>query len=115
MKKTFRDVDLLFRYGGEEFAVLLKGVNLEQADFILNRFRKNIEAFNFPMENKVTTSIGYCEFNNKIPLSSIIERADKALYYSKEHGRNKTSGFEFLLEKNEIQDIIIDEGDVEIF
>lgn len=115
MKKTFRDVDLIFRYGGEEFAVLLKGVNLEQADFILNRFRKNIETFNFPMENKVTTSIGYCEFNNKIPLSLIIERADKALYYSKEHGRNKTSGFEFLLEKNEIQDIIIDEGDVEIF
>ncbi len=115
MKKIFRDVDMLFRYGGEEFAVLLRDVNLKQADSILNRFRKNIEIFNFPMENKVTASIGYCEFNNKLPLTSIIERADKALYYAKEHGRNNVNGFESLLEQNEIQDIIIDEGDIEIF
>ena len=115
MKKTFRDTDMLFRYGGEEFAVLLHDVTLEQTDSILNRFRNNIEAFNFPMENKVTTSIGYCEFNNKIPLSSIIERADKALYYSKEHGRNKTRGFEYLIEQNKIQDTIIDSGDIELF
>ncbi len=115
MKKTFRDGDMLFRYGGEEFAILLQDVNLELTDTILNRFRKIIEEFNFPMDNKVTTSIGYCEFNNKIPLSSVIERADKALYYSKEHGRNITSGFESLLKQNKIKDIIIDEGDVEIF
>jgi len=80
MKKTFRDTDMSFRYGGEEFAVLLHDVTLEQTDSILNKFRNNIEEFNFPMENKVTTSIGYCEFNNKIPLSSIIEREDKDLY-----------------------------------
>lgn len=115
MKKTFRDSDMLFRYGGEEFAVLLHDINLEQANSVLNRFRTNIEAFNFPMENKVTASIGFCEFNKKIPLSSIIERADKALYYSKEHGRNKTSGFEQLLEQDKVQDIKIDIGDVELF
>lgn len=115
MKQTFRDTDMLFRYGGEEFAVLLHDINLEQADSVLNRFRKNIEDFNFPMENKVTASIGYCEFNNKIPLSSIIERADKALYYSKEHGRNKSRGFEYLIENNKIQDIKIDAGDIELF
>lgn len=115
MKQTFRDSDMLFRYGGEEFAVLLHDINLEQADSVLNRFRKNIEDFNFPMENKVTTSIGYCEFNNKIPLSSIIERADKALYYSKEHGRNKSRGFEYLIEQDKIKDIKIDTGDVELF
>lgn len=115
MKETFRDVDILFRYGGEEFAVLLHNVNLIQADSILNRFRKNIEEFNFPMENKVTASIGYCEFNNKVPLTSIIERADKALYYAKENGRNIVSGFESLIKQNKIQDIIINEGDVELF
>lgn len=115
MKNTFRDVDMLFRYGGEEFAVLLRDVNLNQADYILNRFRKNIEAFNFPMENKVTASIGYCEFNNQLPLAYIIQRADKALYYAKEHGRNNVSGFEALLEQNKIQDTIIDEGDIELF
>ena len=115
MKKTFRDVDMLFRYGGEEFAVLLHDITLEQANSVLNRFRQNIEDFNFPMENKVTASVGYCEFTNKIPLSSIVERADKALYYSKDHGRNKVSEFEQLLDNNEIEDFIIDEGEVELF
>ena len=115
MKKTFRDSDMLFRYGGEEFAVLLHDVNLELAATILDRFRTTVEDFNFPMENKVTTSIGYCEFTNKIPLSSIIERADKALYYSKEHGRNKTSGFEQLLEENKVQESKVHTDDIELF
>ena len=115
MKKTFRDSDMLFRYGGEEFAVLLHDITLEQADSVLNRFRTSVENFTFPMDNKVTTSIGYCEFNNKIPLPSIIQRADKALYYAKEHGRNKTCGFESLINQNEITDIVIDEGEVELF
>lgn len=115
MKKTFRDADLLFRYGGEEFAVLLHNVNSEMADSILNRFRQNIETFAFPMENKITTSIGYCEFNNSIPLSLIIERADKALYYSKEHGRNAAHCYETLLDENKVKNITIDEGDIELF
>jgi len=115
MKKTFRNTDLLFRYGGEEFAVLIDNVDLTQADTILNRFKSNIEDFNFPMDNKVTTSVGYCEFNNELPLTSLIERADKALYYSKENGRNKVSNFELLRDNKKIQDTIIDEGDIELF
>ncbi|MDH5395952.1 MAG: GGDEF domain-containing protein, partial [Gammaproteobacteria bacterium] len=59
--------------------------------------------------------IGYCEFNNSIPLSLIIERADKALYYSKEHGRNTTSCFETLLAENKVKNMTIDEGDIELF
>ncbi len=115
IKQTFRDNDMLFRYGGEEFAILLSNVELELAGVILNRFIKKIEDFAFPMENKITASIGYCAFNNEIPLSSIIERADKALYYSKEHGRNKTSSFENLLSQEKIKDTIIAEGEIELF
>lgn len=115
MKETFRNTDLLFRYGGEEFAVLLNDVDLELAGTILNRFRKNIENFNFPMDNKVTTSVGFCEFNNKIPLSTIIERADKSLYYAKEHGRNKTCSYEKLLSDGKLHELHIDEGDIELF
>lgn len=115
MKKTFRDSDVLFRYGGEEFAILLSDVNLDLAKIILNRFRENIEKFDFPMENKVTTSIGYSQFSNQVPLSTIIERADKALYYAKEHGRNKTCGYEDLLQKDKIQELNIADGDIEIF
>ena len=115
MKKTFRDNDMLFRYGGEEFVVLLSNVNLEQAQSILDRFRHNIENITLPLGNSVTASAGYCEFTNEIPLTSITDRADKALYYSKENGRNKASGYENLIENNELQSMIIDEGDVELF
>lgn len=115
MKSTFRENDLLFRYGGEEFAVLLHNVDCETAESILNRFRENVEHFLFPMENKVTTSIGYCSFNDSIPLSLIIDRADKALYYAKDHGRNKTYGFEALAAAKEVEDIMINEGDIELF
>jgi len=115
IKNTFRDIDLLFRYGGEEFAALLKDVSAEQALSILERFRKSIEEINFPLNNKVTVSIGVCAFTNDIPLATIIERADKALYYSKDSGRNKVSYFEALLEKKEIDDIVISESDIELF
>ena len=115
MRRTFREVDMLFRYGGEEFAVLLNSVNLEQAESILDRFRHNIENITLPLGNSVTVSIGYCDFTNKKPLTSITEQADKALYYSKENGRNKISCYETLLNNNKIQDLVIDEGDVELF
>ena len=114
MKYTFRDTDLLFRYGGEEFAVLLHNVELEKAESILNRFRENVETFIFPMENKVTTSIGYCSFNDSIPLSVIIDRADKALYYAKDHGRNRTYGFEALSAAKKVEEIMINEGDIKL-
>ena len=115
MKNTFRDIDLLFRYGGEEFSILLKNVDSEQTQSILDRFRKSIEELDFPLNNNVTVSIGFCSFNNKTPLTTIIERADKALYYSKDNGRNRVSHFEALLEQNKVEDISISEGDVELF
>lgn len=115
MKNTFRDNDMLFRYGGEEFAVLLDSVTLEQSELILDRFRNNIKNITLPLGGSVTTSAGYCEFTNEIPLAIITERADKALYYAKDNGRNKTSCYEHLIENNKISEIIIDEGDVELF
>lgn len=115
MKKTFRDADILFRYGGEEFAVLLKDVTEEQAENILNRFRQNIEELNFPFDHKVTISIGFCVFNNASHLSTIIDNADKALYYSKEHGRNKVSNFDFLLRENKIEKTPDAQNDIELF
>ena len=115
MKKTFRDVDVLYRYGGEEFAVLLNDVDIAKSEIILNRFLKDIESQVFPMENNVTVSIGFCAFSNEIPLSMIIERADKALYYGKQNGRNQVNCFEVLLKENKISDTEIFTGDIELF
>lgn len=115
MKKTFRDADTLFRYGGEEFALLLRNITEEQAENVLNRFRENVEALHLPLKNKVTVSIGFCAFTNDTHLSDIIERADKALYYSKEHGRNQVSNFEQLLRENKIKLPPVQNSDIELF
>ena len=104
MKSTFRDIDLLFRYGGEEFAILLNDVDLEQAGKILHRFRENIQKYSFPMGNLVTTSIGYSAFDRDVPLANIIERADKALYYAKENGRNNACCYEELVESGKLSE-----------
>ena len=115
MKETFRDSDMLFRYGGEEFSVLLDNVTQDQAEIILNRFRENVADYDFPMGDKVTVSIGFCEFSNHAPLTKITEQADKALYYAKNHGRNKTYSYEKLLSENKIQINIYNKNDIEIF
>lgn len=115
MKKSFRQSDMLFRYGGEEFAVLLHDVDITHGKNILERFRATIEEFDFPLQNKVTTSIGYCLLNDQIPLPTLIENADKALYYSKENGRNQVNNYENLLSEKRVEDRIIDDGDIELF
>jgi diguanylate cyclase (GGDEF)-like protein len=96
MTKSFRHYDLLFRYGGEEFAVVLNHTDLETALTILERFRITIENYNFPQIGTKTISIGVTEISNQTMLSNIIDRADKALYYAKKNGRNLVCCYEKL-------------------
>jgi diguanylate cyclase (GGDEF)-like protein len=96
MTKSFRHYDLLFRYGGEEFAVVLNHTDLETALAILERFRITIENYNFPQIGTKTISIGVTEISNQTMLSNIIDRADKALYYAKKNGRNQVRCYEKL-------------------
>lgn len=91
--QTFRKTDMVFRYGGEEFAVIITETPLEKAVIPLERLRKSIEnyPFNYDGKNiKVTVSIGACEVNEKIQtVHELFENADKALYNAKENGRNQ--------------------------
>jgi diguanylate cyclase (GGDEF)-like protein len=87
MEKTFRYSDFLFRYGGEEFVVILNNCDDEGIAYALEKFRKTVETFEFP-SGKVTVSIGYSEIIPSIAPSSIFESADKALYQAKDLGRN---------------------------
>lgn len=91
--ESFRKTDLVFRYGGEEFVVLLTETSLESAQIPLERLRKNIEnyPFKFKDENlKITVSIGAAGVSENINSGSeLLDLADKSLYTAKESGRNR--------------------------
>lgn len=97
-KRDARQSDVIFRYGGEEFAVIIPEVR-EQAYEIAERLRKAVENEKFPgkgdTKEHITISAGvsYHPCPNNTP-HNIVERADKALYKAKETGRNRVCMFE---------------------
>ncbi len=93
MTDSFREYDLLFRYGGEEFAAVLMDIDDEAAALALERFRASVENYEFPKRNSVTVSIGYTLFDIEKTLHQLIDEADKALYFCKHNGRNQVSLF----------------------
>jgi diguanylate cyclase (GGDEF)-like protein len=115
MNKTFRENDLLFRFGGEEFIVILRYCDRDNAQWVLERFRKAIENFKFPFTNQITVSIGFTMIEPIVNYDVMISRADKALYYVKEHGKNACGCYENLVETNAIVTHVPNESDVELF
>jgi two-component system, cell cycle response regulator len=93
IKNNLRSKDVLARFGGEEFILLLPANDLNTAYLIADRIRKLIEATAFYIgeqkEISITASFGVAmQLENELP-ESLIDRADKALYIAKETGRNK--------------------------
>jgi diguanylate cyclase len=84
--------DFVFRYGGEEFLILLNGVTLEIAGTIAEKLRLMIEQYSFTINHAqtlhITASIGVALHNGHPDYSRIISRADEALYQAKASGRN---------------------------
>jgi diguanylate cyclase len=88
---SIREGDVMARWGGEEFLVLLPGALLEVAMLSAERLRANLEKLSIKYGDaaiKVTGSFGVCEHNPNEALRQTISRADKALYSAKQHGRN---------------------------
>ena len=100
IKSCTRNVDTAARYGGEEFVVMLNNTSASAAMAVAERIRKLVEdkIILYDGQNiKVTISIGVSSYNFDLePAKSIVERADKALYESKQNGRNRVT----LSEKN---------------
>jgi len=94
--------DLVYRYGGEEFVVLLKAYDTDDAFQAFERLRKNIERYDFPQVRKVTVSIGFELIDNQSSPQEIIAAADSALYYVKSNNRNATSNYQRLIEGKKI-------------
>ncbi len=114
MEKNFRDQDLLFRFGGEEFVGIFQCASNDAITHILNRFRKTIEDFNFPQVGKVTVSCGYTKILAFDLSSKVIDRADTALYHAKNNGRNQVSQHEQLIDSGQLVEKNTS-GEVELF
>ena len=99
---TTRQTDVAYRYGGEEFVVILNKSELLGASIIAERIRENIAALEIPVDDhgnhiQLTISIGgSCSAHSKHP-SELMKQADQVLYHAKKSGRNR-------VELSEIED-----------
>jgi diguanylate cyclase (GGDEF)-like protein len=114
MKRSFRGADQLFRFGGEEFVVLLEHASEPGASIALERLRCAIAEYAFPQVGRVTISVGYTRINPRDVHTVCVERADAALYYAKTHGRNNVREWETLVNAGEVA-AKSQSGDIEIF
>ena len=99
LSASARQSDLCFRYGGEEFLVILDETSPAQAALICERLRLSIAQQNFYYGSKtihVTASLGCATLQEGESLEDFIGRADKALYVAKDSGRNQSVCFENL-------------------
>jgi diguanylate cyclase (GGDEF)-like protein len=104
MKRSFRGADQLFRFGGEEFLVVLDQASDAGALTAIERLRSSIEEHTFPQIGRVTISAGYTQVVPQDIPTTCVERADAALYFAKGHGRNNVRNYEMLLAAGELSD-----------
>ncbi len=90
-RSEVRELDILGRYGGEEFVILLTESDIERACQVAERLRARIEAFPFVVKDvslRLTASLGVAERRMGESVESVLDRADQALYLAKQRGRN---------------------------
>ena len=91
IKENIRETDCFARWGGEEFVLLLPETEQKGAIALAEKIRNAVEKKNFNLASNVTISIGVSTYKKGEALESIYSRADKALYASKEQGRNRVT------------------------
>lgn len=98
IRSCLRKLDTAYRYGGEEFTVILPETSCEEALLVAERIRNTVQSEEFqPAKGKklaITISIGVTQYVEKEELSTFIQRADKAMYLSKQKGRNRVTALE---------------------
>lgn len=115
MRECFNDLDRLFRFGGEEFLVILPHVTRREAFEALEHFRATVEAYRFPQVGPVTASVGFTTVSSGDTGSSAFGRADAALYVAKQNGRNQVRSHEMLIADGVIEKRKAVGQDVELF
>ena len=94
LKDSLRNVDMVFRYGGEEFMVLLSSTCRESASMVGERLRMAVLGIQYLVENRaieLSVSLGCASLLPGESMESLLRRADNALYVSKRDGRNRLS------------------------
>lgn len=92
LQGMLRASDTLCRYGGEEFALILPHITLENSRFLLDRLRKSVEGMEVELDNgarvTLTVSVGIAHLQDGLIAGELVRRADAAMYASKQAGRN---------------------------
>jgi diguanylate cyclase (GGDEF)-like protein len=114
MRDTFRDSDKLFRFGGEEFVILLSNCALDDALAAFERFRAAVAAHRFPQVEKVTVSIGVTSMRLHDTGSAAFGRADQALYLAKRSGRDRVLLYE-AMENSPVNETRATPSEAELF
>src|SRR5262249_38732986 len=97
LRSNARDSDLVARYGGEEFVILLPGTGADAARTFCERIRHRIAGRSWP-QRAITASLGIATLTGlTCSPDQMIDEADRALYHSKESGRNRVTHFHDLI------------------
>ena len=118
MRAVFRFHDRLYRFGGEEFVVLMRCPGDEQAGLAFERLRSRVRAFAFPQVGTISVSVGYTQLRPGDTPGTAFERADRAVYWAKGHGRDQVCGHAALVARGDLVDDLNPAGgvgDVELF
>jgi len=92
LRQYVRPTDLIARFGGDEFAILLPGIELKPAQLTAERLREQVAALSPPsLSTPVTVSIGVTSRVGDDDVSTLVHRADEAMYDAKAKGRNRVS------------------------
>ena len=97
LKQQVREEDIVGRYGGDEFFIILPHTMCNDGSIVLERIRKKLEQYKFQSENNetftVTGSFGIAQLDEGDEINAIVKKADDALYQAKEGGRNCVSSY----------------------
>lgn len=88
---SIRENDILGRWGGEEFLLIMPHSSVHLTLLQLNAIRQKVEAYGFSSVGNLTASFGAAVFNRNESVDSVLSRADAALYWVKNNGRNNSA------------------------